>query len=288
VATPVRRERLVPIKVEAIDATGAGDCYDGAFLCGIPAHRRCLSPPAPTPMSPPRSRRRAMARSRPCRAAPMSRPDGRGAKKAFLMSVPILTEAGELLARYDVLISDVWGVVHDGVWALEPACAALMALSRGGRGGGAALERAGAVSAGRRRARRASACRARPGTRLVTSGDVTQGADRREPSPPRSFISAGRSDRAMFDGPTSNSSAKTRPISSSRPSSTTTAPRRRSNTARCWSALPRAACPSSAAIPISSSMSARISCPALGRWRRSMRSSAASRRLGRQALSPGL
>jgi 2-dehydro-3-deoxygluconokinase len=32
VATPERRERLVPIKVEAIDATGAGDCYDGAFL----------------------------------------------------------------------------------------------------------------------------------------------------------------------------------------------------------------------------------------------------------------
>jgi 2-dehydro-3-deoxygluconokinase len=32
VATPERRIRLVPIKVEAIDATGAGDCYDGAFL----------------------------------------------------------------------------------------------------------------------------------------------------------------------------------------------------------------------------------------------------------------
>lgn len=32
VATPERRERLVPIKVEAVDATGAGDCYDGAFL----------------------------------------------------------------------------------------------------------------------------------------------------------------------------------------------------------------------------------------------------------------
>lgn len=32
VATPERRERLVPIKVDAIDATGAGDCYDGAFL----------------------------------------------------------------------------------------------------------------------------------------------------------------------------------------------------------------------------------------------------------------
>mgnify|MGYP001029229413 CR=1 FL=1 len=32
VATPERRQRFVPIKVEAIDATGAGDCYDGAFL----------------------------------------------------------------------------------------------------------------------------------------------------------------------------------------------------------------------------------------------------------------
>lgn len=32
VATPVRRERFRPIKVNAIDATGAGDCYDGAFL----------------------------------------------------------------------------------------------------------------------------------------------------------------------------------------------------------------------------------------------------------------
>ncbi|MDP3256401.1 sugar kinase [Bosea sp. (in: a-proteobacteria)] len=32
VATPERRERLVPIAVDAVDATGAGDCYDGAFL----------------------------------------------------------------------------------------------------------------------------------------------------------------------------------------------------------------------------------------------------------------
>lgn len=32
VATPERRERLVPIAVDCIDATGAGDCYDGAFL----------------------------------------------------------------------------------------------------------------------------------------------------------------------------------------------------------------------------------------------------------------
>jgi 2-dehydro-3-deoxygluconokinase len=32
VATPAARARLVPIRVDAIDATGAGDCYDGAFL----------------------------------------------------------------------------------------------------------------------------------------------------------------------------------------------------------------------------------------------------------------
>ncbi len=49
------------------------------------------------------------------------------------MTVPVLQQAGALLARYDVLISDVWGVVHDGLWALEPACAALTAFrERGG------------------------------------------------------------------------------------------------------------------------------------------------------------
>jgi 2-dehydro-3-deoxygluconokinase len=32
VATPQERRRYVPIKVDAVDATGAGDCYDGAFL----------------------------------------------------------------------------------------------------------------------------------------------------------------------------------------------------------------------------------------------------------------
>jgi 2-dehydro-3-deoxygluconokinase len=32
VATPERRERIASIRVEAIDATGAGDAYDGAFL----------------------------------------------------------------------------------------------------------------------------------------------------------------------------------------------------------------------------------------------------------------
>lgn len=32
VATPARRQLMAPIRVDAVDATGAGDCYDGAFL----------------------------------------------------------------------------------------------------------------------------------------------------------------------------------------------------------------------------------------------------------------
>lgn len=38
---------------------------------------------------------------------------------------PILTNAGELLARYDVIFCDVWGVLHDGFNAYESAGAAL-------------------------------------------------------------------------------------------------------------------------------------------------------------------
>ncbi len=39
---------------------------------------------------------------------------------------PIVTNAGNLLARYDVLFSDVWGVVHDGHTAFAGACDALV------------------------------------------------------------------------------------------------------------------------------------------------------------------
>lgn len=37
----------------------------------------------------------------------------------------ILSNAGPLLSRYDVLFCDVWGVVHNGLTAFEGACAAL-------------------------------------------------------------------------------------------------------------------------------------------------------------------
>lgn len=38
---------------------------------------------------------------------------------------PVLERAGDLLARYDVIFCDVWGVVHNGVTAFKDACAAL-------------------------------------------------------------------------------------------------------------------------------------------------------------------
>ncbi len=41
------------------------------------------------------------------------------------MSPPILTEARDLLSRYDVVFCDVWGVVHDGLTAFVAACEAL-------------------------------------------------------------------------------------------------------------------------------------------------------------------
>ena len=48
------------------------------------------------------------------------------------MTPPILLNAGELLARYDVLFCDVWGVVHDGLKAFPSACDALIRFRAGG------------------------------------------------------------------------------------------------------------------------------------------------------------
>ena len=51
-----------------------------------------------------------------------SRPDTSPARKNPL---PIIDSAAGLLQRYDVVFSDVWGVVHDGHKAFAHACAAL-------------------------------------------------------------------------------------------------------------------------------------------------------------------
>lgn len=114
------------------------------------------------------------------------------------MSVPVLKRAGDLLARYDVLISDVWGVVHDGLWALEPACEALMAYrERGGtvvllsNAPGPSKQVAGLLDA-KRVPREAW-------DRLVTSGDVTR-ALIAQSHHKRAYHIGWQSDRAVFDG----------------------------------------------------------------------------------------
>ena len=61
IATPDKRTRIARTRVEAVDATGAGDTFDGAFLARLLAGDDPETAAA-TPMSPPRSRRRAMAR----------------------------------------------------------------------------------------------------------------------------------------------------------------------------------------------------------------------------------
>ncbi|MEQ8825982.1 MAG: TIGR01459 family HAD-type hydrolase [Filomicrobium sp.] len=45
---------------------------------------------------------------------------------------PILTGAADLLMQYDVLFCDVWGVVHDGHWALPDAADALTRFRNNG------------------------------------------------------------------------------------------------------------------------------------------------------------
>lgn len=114
------------------------------------------------------------------------------------MSVPVLTEAGALLARYDVLISDVWGVVHDGVLALDPACEALMRYREGGgtvvllsNAPGPSAQIAGVLD--KKRVPRAA------WDRLVTSGDVTR-ALIAETHLRKAYHIGWHQDRAVFEG----------------------------------------------------------------------------------------
>jgi HAD superfamily hydrolase (TIGR01459 family) len=114
------------------------------------------------------------------------------------MSIPVLTQAGELLARYEVLISDVWGVVHDGLLALDPACAALTAYRA--QGGAVVLlsnapgpsEQVGRAIDGKRVPRSAW-------DRLVTSGDVTRSLIA-ETHLRKAYHIGWASDRSIFAG----------------------------------------------------------------------------------------
>ncbi len=114
------------------------------------------------------------------------------------MTIPILTQAGELLARYEVLISDVWGVVHDGVLALPPACETLVRYREAGgtvvllsNAPGPSEQIAGVLD-DKRVPRTAW-------DRLVTSGDVTRaliGASHLR----KAYHIGWHEDRAVFKG----------------------------------------------------------------------------------------
>ena len=48
-------------------------------------------------------------------------------------SPPLISSFAELAPDYDVLLCDVWGVIHNGIVATPPACDALMRMrARGG------------------------------------------------------------------------------------------------------------------------------------------------------------
>ena len=113
------------------------------------------------------------------------------------MGVPVLDQAGKLLARYDVLISDVWGVVHDGVWALPPACEALAAFREQG---GAVVLLSNAPAPSEQVAELLDKKRVPRGAwdSLVTSGDVTR-ALIAESHHRKVFHIGWQSDRSVFD-----------------------------------------------------------------------------------------
>jgi HAD superfamily hydrolase (TIGR01459 family) len=114
------------------------------------------------------------------------------------MAVPVLDQAGKLLARYDVLISDVWGVVHDGVWALPPACAALTHFRQQG---GAVVLLSNAPSPSEQVADLLDKKRVPRDAwdRLVTSGDVTRSLIA-ESHHRKVFHIGWQSDRSVFEG----------------------------------------------------------------------------------------
>src|SRR6266436_3658509 len=48
------------------------------------------------------------------------------------MSFDLLERFRTLAPRYDVVLCDIWGVVHDGITAFAEACDALVRFRRGG------------------------------------------------------------------------------------------------------------------------------------------------------------
>ncbi|MGL4728347.1 MAG: TIGR01459 family HAD-type hydrolase [Bosea sp. (in: a-proteobacteria)] len=89
------------------------------------------------------------------------------------MAFPVLSKSRDILARYPVIISDVWGVVHDGITAHADACDALI---KARAGGACVVLLSNFPGSGEMAARVLDAKGVPPGAwdGLVTSGDITR------------------------------------------------------------------------------------------------------------------
>lgn len=115
------------------------------------------------------------------------------------MSPPVLTENfSRLAANYDVVLSDVWGVVHNGVAAWPQACDA---LERFRQRGGAVVLISNAPRPGAIIKRQLERLLVPPACfdAIVTSGNVTQDAIAQRPGAPLFHIGPER-DLAIFEG----------------------------------------------------------------------------------------
>lgn len=104
----------------------------------------------------------------------------------------------ELAPRYDLVLSDVWGVVHNGITAWPDACAA---LARFRAGGGTVVLISNAPRPGEKlKAQLDGFGVPRPAyDAIVSSGDVTVGEIAERPGEPVCHIGPAR-DYALFDG----------------------------------------------------------------------------------------
>jgi len=110
---------------------------------------------------------------------------------------PILTSLDEIAPRYDAILCDVWGVIHNGVEVFAPACAALRRFRAAGKPV-VLVTNAPRLSAevlaflGRLNAPRDA------WDRLVTSGDVTR--DLVAEGPRRIFHIGADDDLGLYEG----------------------------------------------------------------------------------------
>jgi HAD superfamily hydrolase (TIGR01459 family) len=98
----------------------------------------------------------------------------RGNTMAFQTPPPIIEHAGEILAGYEVILCDVWGVLHDGRKAYDGAGAALSEFRR--RGGTVVLvSNAPVPGAGVENVLKSTGVRRDCWDAIVSSGDIALG-----------------------------------------------------------------------------------------------------------------